>query len=29
MRMHPVWVPLLLCNTPGYSNRLLPQGQLN
>ena len=29
MCTHRVWVPLLLCSTPGYSPRLLPQGQLN
>ena len=26
---HRVWVPLLLCSTPGYSPRVLPEGQLN
>ena len=24
-----VWVPPLLCSTPGYSPTLLPEGQLN
>ena len=29
MYTHRVWVPLLLCSTPGYSSRVLNEGQLS